>query len=129
MPDGWALDELGNPTNDPIEGMKGFVLPMAGFKGYGISLLIDAIAGLLSGSACLNRVGRFYSDDNKSMNVGFCITVMDPKQIFGDDYDIAIKQYVSDLRNCKKADGQTVILPGDDRINYKNSLMELREND
>ena len=64
---------------------------MAGFKGYGISLLIDAIAGLLSGSACLNRVGRFYSDDNKSMNVGFCITVMDPKQIFGDDYDIAIR--------------------------------------
>ena len=129
LPDGWALDELGNPTNDPIEGMKGFVLPMAGFKGYGISMLIDIVAGLLSGSAYLNQVGRFYSNDNKSMNVGFCITVMDPKQIFGDDYDFAIKQYVSDLRNCKKTNSQSVVLPGDDRIKYKNSLMEQKEND
>ena len=124
LPDGWALDENGAPTNDPEAGMRGFVLPMAGFKGYGISLLIDMIAGLLSGSACLNRVGRFYSDESGSMNVGFCIFAIDPVLVFGEDYNNAIKQYVSDIRNCKKAKDQSVILPGDDRIQYKNSLME-----
>ena len=122
LPDGWALDENGKPTNDPEQAMKGFVLPMAGFKGYGISMLIDLIAGLLSGSACLNNVGRFYSNDNSSMNVGFYITIIDPKQVFNGDYDIAIKEYVDALRNSKSADGQTIVLPGDDRVKYKNSL-------
>ncbi len=124
LPDGWALDEEGKPTNEPEEGMKGFVLPMSGFKGYGLSMLIDLMAGLLSGSAYLNNVGRFYSNDNNSMNVGFYITIIDPKQVFGDDYELAIRQYVDSLRNCKKAVGQNIILPGDDRIQYKNSLME-----
>ncbi len=123
LPDGWALDEEGKPTNDPVEGMKGFVLPMAGFKGYGLSMLIDIMAGLLSGSAYLNHVGRFYSNDNKSMNVGFYITVMDPKQIFGDEYDVAIKQYVAQLRESARMTGQEIVLPGDDRIQYKNSLL------
>lgn len=122
LPDGWALDEEGKPTNDPVDGMKGFVLPMAGFKGYGLSMLIDIMSGLLSGSAYLNHVGRFYSNDNKSMNVGFYITVIDPKQIFGDEYDIAIKQYVTELRESNTIEGQKIILPGDDRIQRKNAL-------
>lgn len=129
LPDGWALDESGNPTNDPEEGMKGFILPMAGFKGYGIAMLIDIVAGLLSGSAYLNQVGRFYSNDTKSMNVGFCISVMDPQQIFGEDYSNAIQQYVAEVRGCKKAEGKDIVLPGDDRITYKNFLVESQKDD
>ena len=124
LPDGWALDMEGKPTNDPEEGIKGFVQPMAGFKGYGLSMLIDIMSGLLSGSAYLKHVGRFYSNDNKSMNVGFYITVIDPKQIFGDEYDIAINQYVTELRESNTIVGQKIVLPGDDRIQHKNSLIE-----
>ena len=57
------------------------------------------------------------------MNVGFYITVMDPKRIFGDEYHIAIKQYVTELRESRNIDGQKIVLPGDDRIQYKNSLL------
>ena len=53
LPDGWALDASGNPTNDPVSGIKGLVLPMAGFKGYGLAMMIDIIAGALSGAAYL----------------------------------------------------------------------------
>lgn len=122
LPDGWALDENGNPTNDPNEAIKGFVLPMAGFKGYGISMLIDIMAGALSGAACLNKVGRFYSEDKTSMNVGFYITVIDPKQILGDEYDDMISQYVRELRNSQQQLGKKISLPGDDRISYRNEL-------
>lgn len=124
LPDGWALDEAGQPTNDPEEAIKGFVQPMAGFKGYGLSMLIDIMSGLISGSAYLNHVGRFYSSDNKCMNVGFYITVMDPKQVLGDEYDILIKRYVNQLRESGCIDGQKIVLPGDDRVQHKNSLLE-----
>lgn len=116
LPDGWALDKNGNPTNDPDEGIQGFVQPMAGFKGYCISMLIDIMSGVLSGSACLNEVGRFYSEDNNSMNVGFYITAFSPEIICGEDYGVRIKEFVNLLRNSPAVDGSSVCLPGDDRI-------------
>lgn len=121
LPDGWALDENGEPTNDPDEGMKGFVQPMAGFKGYCISMLIDIISGLISGAAYLNNVGRFYSINNKCMNVGFCCIALDPKIIMGEEYDKAIADYVKIVRNSKRSSNEPICMPGDDRLAfYKN---------
>lgn len=118
LPDGWALDKNGQPTNDPDKGMDGFVLPMAGFKGYGISLLIDILAGLLSGSAVLNNVGRFYSENTNSMNIGFMCIAINPYLILGDNYDKAINEYIETLRNSERAEGKSIVLPGDDRLSF-----------
>lgn len=118
LPDGWALDKNGQPTNDPDKGMEGFILPMAGFKGYGISLLIDILAGLLSGSAFLNNVGRFYSENTNSMNIGFTCIAINPYLVFGDNYDKAINEYIETLRNSERAEGKSIVLPGDDRLAF-----------
>lgn len=118
LPEGWALDENGQPTTDPDEGMRGLVLPMAGFKGYGIAMLIDILAGAVSGAAHLNKVGRFYSEDGAGMNVGFCLTVIDPHAVLGEEYDSIIRDYVATVRGSTPADGQTICLPGDDRMKF-----------
>ena len=121
LPDGWALDVNGLPTNDPDEGMKGLVQPMAGFKGYGIAMLIDIISGLISGAAFLNKVGRFYSEEGKCMNVGFCCIAMDPHMILGEEYDNIINEYVATLRNSERVGESPIALPGDDRIKFMKS--------
>ena len=123
LPEGWALDADGNPTTDPDEGLGGLVLPMAGFKGYAISMLIDILAGVLSGASYLDGVGRFYSEESNggSMNVGFCMTVIDPHTVLGEDYDREMQAYVQKIRSSRAADGHVVSLPGADRIRYKNS--------
>lgn len=118
LPDGWALDENGNPTTDPDEAMKGLVLPMAGFKGYGISMMIDILSGVLSGAAYLNKVGRFYSDDNGCMNVGFQFIVLDPKQVLGEEYADIIADFVQSIRNSEAIEGRKIVLPGEDRLQY-----------
>lgn len=127
LPDGWALDKNGKPTNDPDKGIQGSVQPMAGFKGYSISMLIDIMSGVLSGAAFLNKVGRFYSEDNDSMNVGFYITAFSPEIICGDDYGVRIKEFADSLRNSTPADGNTVYLPGEDRINNKKRNIDYEE--
>lgn len=124
LPEGWALDREGNSTTDPDKAMQGLVLPMAGFKGYAVSMLIDIIAGSLSGAAFLNNVGRFYSDDNKSMNVGYYTVAIDPQTVFGDGYGKMINGYVSELRNSKAGKTGRVALPGDDRLAKKHSPHE-----
>lgn len=120
LPPGWALDENGNPTTDPDEAMRGLVLPMAGFKGYALSLLIDFLAGALSGAACLSHVGRFYSENNASMNVGYFMTVMDPVAVFGDEYGKMAAAYVAEIRNSPNLPGCRIALPGDDRLLARN---------
>lgn len=57
VPEGWLIDKEGNPVTDPAPFMAGEVamLPMGGLvghKGYGLGMMIDAIAGGLSWAGC-----------------------------------------------------------------------------
>lgn len=120
LPEGWALDINGKPTTNPDEAMAGLVLPMAGFKGYGIAMMIDILSGVISGASYLNNVGRFYSENNACMDVGFTFIAIDPKIVFGDDYEKIMEEYIDALRNSETAEGCTIALPGDDRLtNFK----------
>ncbi len=124
LPSGWALDENGKPTTDPDEGMRGLVLPMAGFKGYSIAMLIDILSGVLSGAAFLNNVGRFYSENGACMNVGFYITVIDPVQVLGEEAPSVLREFTDTLRHSEAIDGKTVCLPGDDRLAIRRKALK-----
>ncbi len=49
IPDGWAIDVNGNPTNDPAAGLAGAQLPFGGHKGAAIALMVELLAGALIG--------------------------------------------------------------------------------
>lgn len=50
IPEGWALDADGRPTTDPIEGLKGTMVPSGGYKGVGAALLVEVFAACLTGA-------------------------------------------------------------------------------
>lgn len=114
--DGWALDRDGNPTTDPDEGIQGLVCPMEGFKGYGLALIIDILAGVLSGAAWQDKVNRFYNEEGKPMNVGHFFMVIDPERVMGKCYWDIIKAYVANIRNSTPASDGEIAIPGDDKF-------------
>ena len=116
---GWALDKNGEPTTDPDEGIQGFVLPMAGFKGYGIAMMIDILSGFLSGASYLNGVGKFYSKDGSCMNVGHMIIAINPQLIYDGDFLSDGDLYFERLKSSKAKDGTKIVIPGEDRIEKK----------
>ncbi len=124
LPEGWALDENGKPTTDPDEAIKGLILPMAGFKGFGLSMIIDIIAGVISGASFLNNVGRFY-DSNSCMNVGFCFIAINPKVVFGDEFENVMKEYTEKIRSSQAVEGKKICLPGDDRLECYKKTKEI----
>ena len=79
-------------------------------------MMIDILSGVISGASYLNRVGRFYSENNACMDVGFTFIAIDPKIVLGDDYENIMEEYVDALRNSKATEGAIIALPGDDRI-------------
>ncbi|MDD2457665.1 MAG: Ldh family oxidoreductase [Eubacteriales bacterium] len=120
IPLGWALDQDGQPTTDPVEAIRGLVLPMAGHKGAGLAMSIDILSGVLSGASFLNRVGKFYGNTS-AMDVGQMFVVIDPRQVMGPDYDQVMEDYVQTIRQSRAIEGQEIHLPGDGR-----HQMELR---
>jgi LDH2 family malate/lactate/ureidoglycolate dehydrogenase len=48
IPPGWALDSEGRETTDPRK--AAYVLPIGGYKGLGIAIMIDILCGILAGA-------------------------------------------------------------------------------
>lgn len=125
IPLGWALDVKGNPTVDPEEAIKGIILPMAGAKGYGLALTIDIIAGILSGAEYSEGVNRFYSDDNKGMNVGQVFVVLNPEIIYSEEFYTKVDEYIRRLHNSKSLSENRVRFPGETKLEeYEKSKKE-----
>ena len=66
IPIGWGIDEEGQVTDDPTKikpGGHGALLPLggmditAGYKGFGLSLLVEILCSILSGGNYLTQVG------------------------------------------------------------------------
>ena len=113
IPEGWATDSDGIPTTDPLKAINGLMLPAGDHKGAGLAMMIDLVAGLLSGAAFLDNVGRFYSHDNASMNVGFTMVAMDPLLVMGSRYPATIQQYRSRVIESRPLDPDVPVrMPG-----------------
>ena len=115
MPEGWMMDREGKPLLDPKRSEEGFLLPIGGYKGYGLSLLFGLLAGTLNGAAMGKEVIDFNNDDSSVTNTGHCIVVVDPAS-FGDPAQFRrnVDTVVRDLRASKRLPGvERIWLPGE----------------
>ncbi|MEI6550780.1 MAG: Ldh family oxidoreductase [Betaproteobacteria bacterium] len=110
MPEGWMIDRQGKPLLDPTKSEEGFLLPIGGYKGYGLSLIVGILAGTLNGAAMGSQVIDFNKDFSTTTNTGQAIAIMDPSA-FGDitEFKQNIDILVRELRSSER-------MPGVDRI-------------
>jgi LDH2 family malate/lactate/ureidoglycolate dehydrogenase len=66
IPESWAIDAQGRRTTDPVAALGGVILPMAEHKGYGITVMMDVLSGVLSGSGIMNEVNGPYQAEKRS---------------------------------------------------------------
>jgi LDH2 family malate/lactate/ureidoglycolate dehydrogenase len=78
MPEGWMIDRDGRPLTDPKRANEGFLLPIGGYKGYGLALVVGLIAGTLNGAAMGKDVIDFNADAASPTNTGQAIVAIDP---------------------------------------------------
>jgi LDH2 family malate/lactate/ureidoglycolate dehydrogenase len=57
IPDGWAFDVDGRPTNDAARAIAGLLQPIGGFKGTGLALVMGLLSTMLSGAAYGTELG------------------------------------------------------------------------
>ena len=57
IPEGWALDSQGHPTTDAASALAGLLLPIGGFKGSGLAMIMGILSSMLSGAAYGTELG------------------------------------------------------------------------
>ena len=57
IPAGWALDSSGAPTTDTQAAYHGLLMPLGGYKGSGLAMMVEILCGVLSGGAMSTDVG------------------------------------------------------------------------
>lgn len=109
IPKGWAIDANGAETTDPAQ--VAALLPMAGAKGSGLSLMIEVLTSVMAGNAVIGPVllGR------KKGGFNGTVIAVDPAA-FGPrtDFDNAMADLVQAIRALDPAEGvDQVMLPGE----------------
>ena len=115
IPPTWATDREGRPTTDPKEALDGFLLPIGGHKGYGLALVVDLFAGLLSGAAFLTRVGSWSDNPEAPSDLGHFFFLIDASRLGPPDWLAArMREFAAILHDTPPADpASPVLLPGE----------------
>jgi len=117
IPEGWVVDEEGLPTTDPAAFLRGCPLtPMAGHKGYGLALMIEAFAGVLTGAALTRNVLSWIADDPaKPTGHGGAFLAIDVAAMMPmAEFTRRVDGLCRELRDSPKAAGSDrVYLPGE----------------
>ena len=115
IPDTWMIDKKGQPITDPQKSSDGSLLPIGGYKGYGLAVMIGLLAGTLNNAAVGKDTIDFNAHHDLITNTGQTIIAVDPSA-FGDREQFVqrVITLVNDLKASSKLPGVNQIrVPGD----------------
>ena len=82
IPAGWAMDKEGRPTTNTVEAFNGLIMPLGGYKGTGLSVMVEILCAILGGGAMSTEVGGLRVKD-RPMGVSHSFLAIDPAKFVG----------------------------------------------
>lgn len=95
LPEGLAIRTDGQPETDPAKIGDASLMPFGGAKGYGLSLMVEILSGVLSGAGFSKTVKSTYANFNEKSDSGHCMIAIDiekfmPRSEFFDRFETLI---------------------------------------
>lgn len=114
----WMIDpKTGAVVTDPHKSAEALLLPMAGYKGAGLALMLGLLAGTLNGALFGRDMVDFNLEPGKITNTGQFVVALDPSRFQAiETFKAEVDRHVRSLRNSQPLPGgDAVRLPGDQR--------------
>lgn len=114
IPDTWATGPDGRATTDPALAMAGMLLPAGGPKGFGLALMVDVLAGVLTDGGFGDQVRGLYADTAVPNDCAHFFLAIDVAA-FGDlaGFQDRVARLVESVRGSRTAPGvDRVRVPG-----------------
>ncbi|WP_439617378.1 Ldh family oxidoreductase [Shinella sp.] len=117
LPEGWMVSkEDGAPLTDQTRTADGVLLPIGGYKGSGLALVLGILAGTLNGAAFGKEVIDFNADSTSATNTGHFILALDIARFMPPDVFAAVlSEQLASLRSGQTIAGMRIRMPGEQR--------------
>ena len=125
MPEGWMVGPDGKPLTDPARKSEGFLLPIGGPKGFGLSVAIGLMAGVLNGAAFGSDVVDFTNDTASATNTGQFVMALDPAAFGITDFGPRAERVFDEMRASPPLPGHDPVrMPGEGKTAAAKARME-----
>ncbi len=123
MPLDWGLDVNGNPTSDPNEALKGSLVPIGGVKGSGLSLIVDLLTGVLTGTSLTGEVKTVTNMSGPSKTSHVFIAINIGSFINAEIYKNNVDMVIDKIKNLPPKGDSEIYMAGE----IEQNLMEKRK--
>jgi LDH2 family malate/lactate/ureidoglycolate dehydrogenase len=116
LPPGWILDRLGHPSTDPADLAAGLGVPIGGHKGYGLALVMEVLAGALTGAGfCSDHSREQLRLSGKAPDVGHFFMAIDPEILMPlTEFTIRVDRMIEQAKTGERAkDVEEILIPGE----------------
>jgi LDH2 family malate/lactate/ureidoglycolate dehydrogenase len=114
IPAGWAMDSEGVPTTDTQVALRGLLMPLGGYKGSGLGLMVEVLCAVLSSGAMSTEVGGLHNLD-RQMNTSQAFLAIDVARFLPpEEFQSRMERLVSTVKGARAAPGYSEILVAGD---------------
>jgi LDH2 family malate/lactate/ureidoglycolate dehydrogenase len=127
IPLGWATDKQGRPTTNAQEGFDGYLLPMGAHKGFGLSLMVDLLCGVITGGSFQGRLKSMYRYPQDPSNTAHLMMVINPLALMPEELlKSRMNEFFETVKQAPVNDaGEELLLPGE--IEHRVECERLRD--
>lgn len=119
IPEGWALDSNGMPTDDPAAAMQGSMLPIGDAKGAALVLMVELLAAALTGANFGFEASSFFEATGDAPGIGHTFIVFEPAMSSGQRFQERMENILAAI---EQTDGAR--LPGTKRLDHREKAAE-----
>jgi len=116
LDDAYLIDCLGNPSKDPKilyegpEQQRGSIKPFGGYKGFGLSFMVEALAGALTGGKTTRNL-KYQGQRGNSL---FLLMInLRSKNLKAAHFYSEIQELVNHLKSDSGVEPEKILLPGE----------------
>ena len=113
LPSGIAVDKKGNSIRNPKDVEKGTILPFGGAKGYGLSIMVEILSGIITGAGFSHGVKSMYKNMEESGDNGHFFIAIDINKLMPlNTYYERMETFIHLLRDSG-SENNKVLFPGE----------------
>lgn len=115
VPEGWIVDDCGNPTTDPNDILEGALLPLGEHKGFALAVMVEVLSSVITGAGMLHQNPFWAQDLEADLNVGHSFMAIDVGQLIEPaTFEERLRWMVDTLHASPTADPSgEVLMPGE----------------
>jgi LDH2 family malate/lactate/ureidoglycolate dehydrogenase len=110
MPAGWAMDSQGTPTTDVDAGLHGLLMPLGGYKGSGLGLMVEILAAVLSGGAMAREIRGIRMHGSYSRVNHTFIAIEVSRFLPLEEFYARMDRLIAEIKSCAPAAGYAEVL-------------------